>query len=74
MSVCLCPICSYSMDLTLGKGVKLCVTGEVSGNDKAPSLRGSQALAEMEAAVVATAEVKLDFGWKGKLLFIKQEL
>lgn len=62
MSVCLSPICSYSKDLTLGKGVKLCVAGEVSGNDEAPSLRGTQALTEMEVVMVATAEVKLDFG------------
>lgn len=32
VSACLSPICSYSTDLTLGEGgVKLCVTGEVSG-------------------------------------------
>lgn len=47
-----------------------CVTGEVSGNDEAPSLGGSQTLAGMEVEAV---EVKLDFGWKG-IFYIKQKL
>lgn len=38
------------------KGQTVC-RGEVSGNDEAPLLRGSQALAKMEAVVIATAEV-----------------
>lgn len=70
VSLCLSPICSSSTDLTLVRGSH-CVTGEVSGNDEAPSLGGSQTLAEME--VVAAVEVKLDFGWKG-IFYIKQKL